>query len=81
MHLKVPDKCPTCGLILLHGAIFDAVDKADQYGPILGLNRGAKPDSAQAGYVGLGSLYDPEHLRPLYRCPRCGSDPLVEDQP
>jgi hypothetical protein len=78
MPLEVLDKCPTCGLILLQGHIFDAFDQEKQFGPILGLHQEANKESAQAGYVGIGSLYDPEHLRLFYRCPRCGTDPVVE---
>ena len=80
--LDVADQCPGCGLILLHGAIFDAAAKADDYGPVLGLDRDADPNTARAGYVGLGSLFDPIGLRSMYRCPRCGVDTIVErDRP
>ena len=78
MALEVADNCPVCGLVLLHGAIFDAVAQAETYGPILGLNRDADRSTARAGYVGLSSLFDPQRLRPLYRCPRCNADTIVE---
>ena len=64
--------------MLLKGAIFDAAAKAEEYGPILGLNKAANKETARAGYVGLSSawLYD---LAPqLYRCPKCGVDPFEE---
>ena len=78
--LDISEKCPKCGLVLLHGAIFDAVEKAEKYGPILGINRNADPNTAAAGYVGLGSFFDPTGLRATYRCPRCGSDTIVQRQ-
>ena len=51
------NNCPKCGLILLAGAIFDAAERADEFGPILGLNRDANPEEALAGYVGMSSLW------------------------
>lgn len=79
MALVVPRICPSCGLILLRGAIFDACEKQAEYGPILGLHKEARRETAQAGYVGLSSLHDPKNLRALYRCPKCGADPIIED--
>lgn len=78
MPFEVLTKCPGCDLILLRGCISAAFDKEEQYGPILGLHKEAKPETAQAGYVGISSLYDPERWRAFYRCPRCGADPVVE---
>jgi hypothetical protein len=82
MALELAEKCPHCGLILLAGAILDAAAKADEYGPILGLSRDAKPEEAKAGYVGMSSLWqaDDPAARFLYLCPRCKTDPLVEVQ-
>lgn len=82
MALQLPNKCPRCGLILLAGAILDAAARADEFGPIIGLDRDAKPADAEAGYVGMGSLWlaDFPEARYLYLCPRCGTDPLVEVQ-
>jgi hypothetical protein len=80
MALELPYKCPTCGLILLAGAIMDAAAKADEFGPILGLSRDVEPSKAKAGYVGISSLWlaDVPQARCLYLCPRCKTDPLVE---
>jgi hypothetical protein len=80
MALRLPDKCPQCGLILLAGAITDAAAKADELGPILGLSPDAKPAEARAGYVGLSSLWlaDNPEARCLYFCPRCQTDPRIE---
>jgi hypothetical protein len=80
MSFNIPDKCPGCGLILLHGSVVDAIDESDNYGPILGLHKDANTGIATAGYVGLSSWFDPEHLRDLYRCPRCGIDPVIEKE-
>jgi hypothetical protein len=83
MATRLPEKCPSCGLILLSGAIFDAAAKTDEFGPILGLNREAKSDEAKAGYVGISSLWlgDVPEARELYRCPRCKADPLQAVEP
>jgi hypothetical protein len=81
MTTRLCEKCPSCGLILLCGAILDAAAKADELGPILGLNREAKPEDAKAGYVGISSLWlgDRPDARDLYRFPRCKAVCLVED--
>jgi hypothetical protein len=80
MALQLPNKCPNCGLILLAGAIMDAAAKADGLGPILGLSRDVKPEEAEAGYVGMSSLWlaDVPEARYLYLCPRCKTDLLLE---
>jgi hypothetical protein len=78
MSLDVLNKCPRCGLVLLHGAILDAAAEVEQYGPILRLDRNARTESAKAGYIGISSLFDPVNLRESYRCPRCGADPIIE---
>lgn len=78
MPLEVLDRCPSCDLILLRGCISDAFRQEERYGPILGLHKEARKESAQAGYVGISSWYDPERWRIFYRCPRCGADPVVE---
>lgn len=78
MSLRLTNPCPGCGLILLCGAIFDAVAQEENYGPILGLHEAARPETAKAGYVGFSSLWAPETMRELYRCPRCRWDPLVD---
>lgn len=78
MALEVADRCPGCGIAILRGAIFDAVSQVETYGPILGLSRDADVAAARAGYVGLGSMFDPVGFRPLYRCPRCGTDTIIE---
>ena len=72
--------CSNCGLILLSGAIFDAAEEADEYGPILGLHSDVNPQEAKAGFVGMGSLWlgDDPAARHLYRCPRCHTDCLPE---
>ena len=77
---QLSDRCPKCGLILLAGAILDVAVRADELGPILGLNRDAKPSEAKAGYVGMSSLRlaDVPDARYLYLCPRCKTDPVVE---
>jgi hypothetical protein len=81
MATHLCEKCPSCGLILLCGAIFDAAARADEFGPILGLSREAKPEEARAGYVAISSLWlgDCLDARDLYRCPRCKADCLVDD--
>ena len=73
------ERCPNCDLVLLSGAIFDACDKKETYGPILGLHSVAEPENATAGYVGMGSIWlgDEPRARYLYRCPRCKTDCLV----
>jgi len=80
MPNQLADKCPKCGLIILAGAIFDAADKEEEFGPILGLDRNANPQEAKAGYVGMSSLWqgDDPAARHLYRCPRCQTDCLSE---
>lgn len=78
MPLEVLNKCPSCGLILIHGCISGAFDLEEQYGPILGLHREATKEAAKAGYVGISSLFNPERWRIFYRCPRCGTDPVIE---
>jgi len=82
MAIQLREKCPNCGLILLCGAIFDAAARADDFGPILGLDGEAKPDEAKAGYVGISGLWlgDRPEARDLYRCPRCRTDCLVDDE-
>lgn len=83
MPTQLRGKCPSCGLTLLCGAIFDAAARADEFGPILGLSQEAKPDEAKAGYVGISSLWlgDRPEARDLYRCPRCKADCLVDNEP
>lgn len=80
MATDLRDTCPGCGLILLCGSIFDALDRGKEFGPILGLDRAAVPEEARAGYVGISSLWmgDDPKARFLYRCPRCGVDCLVD---
>ncbi len=78
MALEVPPNCPSCGLVLIHGASFDAMAQEEHHGPILGLHRGAQRETAQAGYIGVSSLYAPDRVREFYRCPRCGADPVIE---
>jgi len=78
MPLDVHEQCPGCGLVLLHGAIFDACARSAQHGPILGLNKEATKETATAGYVGISSLFSPDKFRAFYRCPRCGTDPVFE---
>jgi hypothetical protein len=65
---------------MLCGAIFDAGDKSEQYGSILGLHRDANPEDALAGYVGISSVWmgDDPNSRHLYQCPRCQHDCLTE---
>jgi hypothetical protein len=81
MATQLREKCPSCGLILLCGAIFDAAARSDEFGPILGLNREAKPEEAKAGYVGISSLWlgDRREARDLHHCPRCNADCLVDE--
>ena len=73
---ELPEKCPCCGLILLSGAIFDAVAKEDDFGPILGLHKNVDPKKALAGYVGLSSLWCYDQSPEIYACPRCKADPI-----
>ena len=79
MANQLVSPCPNCGLILLCGAIFDASEKSDQYGPIIGLHRDAVNADALAGYVGLSSRWDGDNpdCRHLYQCPRCQTDCLT----
>jgi len=74
----LPAKCPSCGLVILKGNIFDAGEKEVIYGPILGLSRDIRPEDAKAGFVGMGSLNmdDVPDARFLYVCPRCKTDLL-----
>jgi hypothetical protein len=78
MASELPEKCPDCGLFILYGAIFDAAARADEFGPILGLSPGVNPEVAQAGYVGMSSLWlgDVPEAQWMYRCPRCKRDLL-----
>jgi hypothetical protein len=69
MPFDVPDRCPVCGLILPRGHIFDAFDKAEEYGPILGLHPEARNETARAGYVGISSLYDPRAVAGILPLP------------
>lgn len=78
MDLDIADQCPGYGLKLLTGHIFGFDDEREKYGPILGLDRGVDPATAKAGYVGIGSAFVPQIARALYRCPRCGADPVIE---
>ena len=81
MSPQLPERCPNCGLILLSGAIFDAIAKEEEFGPILRLSTNAKPEEAKAGYVCISSLWmgDDPKARDFYRCPRCNTDPLIDD--
>ncbi|HET6880152.1 MAG TPA: hypothetical protein VFI31_08355 [Pirellulales bacterium] len=74
---EIPESCPNCDLALLCGAILDAAQKIEQYGPILGLHKGARPETAKAGYIGLGSLWMYKPGDKFYQCPRCGVDPIA----
>ena len=78
MALEVAERCPHCGLRLVSGCIFDLAPWREAHGPILGIDRGVEPASAEVGYVGLGSLFDPVTLRSFYRCPRCHVDVIIE---
>jgi hypothetical protein len=78
MALRIENPCPGCGLILLYGCLFDAMDRAQEYGPILGLHRDARPETAKAGCIGISSLWMAEICRELYRCPRCKTDPIFD---
>ncbi|MBI1246816.1 hypothetical protein GC197_03100 [bacterium] len=71
-----PAQCPNCGLVLLRGNLFDAAECRSQYGPILGIDDDANKEDAQAGYVGLGSLWCYDWAPDIYRCPRCRVDPI-----
>ncbi len=73
MNERVLHKCPKCALVLLCGAILDAVKQESIYGPIIGLHKEADPKTAKAGYMGISSLYTPD----LYKCPRCGTNAVV----
>lgn len=77
---EIPRRCPSCGLILLKGAIFDAFDKKELYGPILGLHDNADMESAQAGYIGMSSMMLYDRAPEMYRCPRCGTDPVTGER-
>ena len=77
---RVVDRCPNCDLVIRWGNILEASEDREQHGPILGLSDDVDPDTARAGYVGLGSLWlggDPS-FRDLYRCPRCRTNCLIE---
>jgi hypothetical protein len=78
MALDILPRCPVCDLVLLCGSITDSADWKAKYGPVLGLHREATKESAQAGYVGISSLFAPELFRVFYQCPRCRADPVVE---
>lgn len=65
----VPRTCPSCGLVLLHGYIFDAWDEKQRFGPILGLDKDADPETAKAGYIGISSMWTYDVAPDLYRCP------------
>lgn len=75
---ELPRQCPYCGLVLLSGAIFDAAEREEEFGPILGINKNVIPEEAQAGYIGIGSLRLEKLAPELYTCPRCKADPLSE---
>ncbi|QDT90533.1 hypothetical protein Pan161_21860 [Gimesia algae] len=74
---RFPDQCPTCGLVLLSGAIFDVAAQEKEYGPILGLHKNVDQETALAGYVGLSSFWSYDLSPELYRCPRCKKDPIT----
>ena len=76
---EVPDKCPCCGLVLLHSAIFDAAAMRAQHGPIIGIDKDAD-QTANAGYIGISSLWLYDVAPDLYHCPRCGKDPIAAAQ-
>ena len=71
-----PEECRGCGLLLFHGNIFDAAEQRSRWGPILGLHEDADPKTAKAGYVGVGSGWWYDFAPELYRCPKCGADPV-----
>jgi uncharacterized protein with PIN domain len=77
MTKELLDRCPACGLVVLSGAIFDAVQQAETYGPILGIHKEARSDTALAGYVGISSLWMGDVAPDLYRCPRCRTELIV----
>lgn len=76
----IPDECPSCGLVLLFGAILDAAGEKEKYGPILGIDKDAQPATAKAGYVGIGSIWMYDKAPELYRCPRYHNDPIVVER-
>jgi hypothetical protein len=72
----IPRPCRQCGLLLLSGAIFDAAEQSDIYGPILGLANDVDPLTAKAGFIGMGSRSEWFRTNPeFYACPRCGTIP------
>ncbi|MCC9606900.1 hypothetical protein LOC68_15550 [Blastopirellula sp. JC732] len=73
---EFPERCPSCGLVLLSGAIFDAAAKENELGPILGIHDDVDPEQAKAGYVGIGSVWCYDQSPELYSCPRCKVDPM-----
>ena len=75
-EIDIPDRCPKCDLILLCGAIFDAAARVDELGPIYGISRETNLADCRAAYIGLGSAFLYRQYPELYRCPRCGVDPL-----
>jgi hypothetical protein len=77
MKERIPRQCPGCGLYLLYGHIFDACDKREEFGPILGIDENAEPKTAKAGYVGIGSMWLYDQAPDLYLCPRCHIDPIA----
>jgi hypothetical protein len=78
MALDVVERCPGCDLVILWGCLLNAAEEVAVYGPILGISDDVDKATAKAGYIGLGSLFVPEVMRELYRCPRCKADVLIE---
>ena len=46
-------------------------------GKVLGIDSDADPRTAKAGYIGLCSMWVYDRAPELYRCPRCGNDPIA----
>ena len=79
--MEIPRNCPSCGLVLLYGAIFDACAERERFGPILGLHKDANPLDAKAGYIGISSLWLYDQAPDLYRCARCKTLPVDTSKP
>ncbi len=74
-HFGIPSECPGCHTPIAGGAVWQAVEAAEQGKRVLGLMPDVTADDCDAVYV--GDLV----TNGVLRCPRCGSNCFVEMEP